>query len=91
MAVIPFSETVSQSPGSDGSRTITVAITDGNGATVLQMSHTAPAGTRPLDAVAELRRQAHNVLADRITWADLPSSYTVQIGLDTTMRELDLL
>ena len=91
MAKIPITEAVSRVLNGDGSATVTATWTDADGTTIMSVTHTFPATVLPLSAVASLRKQAHEVIAGYLTWADLPPSFSVQIGLDTSLRELDLL
>lgn len=70
---------------------MTITLTDADGHQFASATNVADAGAPPMDAIRWMRQWTWQRLAEYLTWDDVPSSFSVQIGLDTSMRELDLL
>lgn len=66
-------------------------LTDGDGTVLGSTGGLMGDSLSALDVIRNLRGWARELLAASITPADLPASFTVQIGLDASLRELDLL
>ena len=88
---LPCTATVEWSVQPDGSIPVTSSIVDAANNLVGQWSQTFPAGTRPLAIMDAIRDSNHAITDQHLLLTDLPSTFTVQIGLNTNMRNLDLL
>lgn len=91
MAKLPCTVAITQTANPDGSVTVAGTVTDGNGSTVGTYSETVASGGSVGPVLEAIRAANRKLIGDHLTPADLPSEFTVQIGLDTSLRELDLL
>lgn len=87
MAKLPITADVSQAAVSGGVE-VSVTLTDATG---VEFASTKFVAATPVQALITLRTWARDRCDAYLTFADLPPSFSVPIGLDTAMREIDLL
>ena len=90
MAKLPVTVNLSVAV-SGGTATATVTRVDGNGVSLHTDVFELPADVSLDVVLGKIRNSNRRVIGDYLTLADLPASFSVQIGLDTSLRELDLL
>ena len=91
MAKLNYTYTVQQTPsGTD--LNVSIVINDATGRQVTSQVHTFDM-TRcvALDVVKCVRESIVGALTADLTFTDLPSSFSGEVGLDTTLRNLDLM
>lgn len=87
----PATCAVTQSADSNGTINVRAVYTDANGDALDEFIHSFPPGTPPMDIMGYIREYSRGVMRQHVTPADLPASFSVQIGLDGSLRNLDLL
>jgi len=88
---LPITLAVTTAANQDGTRAVLITYTDATGAT-LDSAAMVFAPTEAAENVLQfIRARSRSVAAAHLTAADLPASFTVQLGLDTSLRNLDLL
>lgn len=88
---LPITCAVATSVNPDGTFAVTGTYTDANSAVLDRFSFIFASETKAMEIIGAIHARTMEVATANITAADLPASFSVQIGLDTSLRNLDLL